>query len=108
LSTECSVNRGESFRSYFAPTFLSSRQQYSTGTVNSVIMATTMPPKVGMAMGIMMSAPRPVSVSTGSRARMVVAVVIKAGRTRRTAAATVALRTPSTESVARLRKEMSR
>ena len=31
-----------------------------------------MPPKLGMAMGTMMSEPRPVEVNTGSRARMVV------------------------------------
>ncbi len=44
-----------------------------------------MPPKEGMAMGTMMSEPRPVEVRMGSRARMVVAEVIRAGRMRRVA-----------------------
>ena len=44
--------------------------------------ATSMPPKTGMAMGIMTSAPRPVEVRTGRRARIVVADVIRAGRAR--------------------------
>ena len=36
-----------------------------------------MPPKLGIAIGTMMSAPRPVEVSTGSRARSVVADVMR-------------------------------
>ena len=43
--------------------------------------------KEGMAMGTITSLPRPVEVSTGISARMVVAEVIRHGRTRRTAAA---------------------
>ena len=39
-----------------------------------VMTSMAMPPKDGMAMGTMMSDPRPVEVSTGSRARRVVAV----------------------------------
>jgi len=61
--------------------------------MNRVIRATIIPPKVGIAMGIMMSAPRPVRVSTGNSARMVVAEVISAGRTRLPAAAITAART---------------
>ena len=49
-----------------------------------------MPPKEGMAMGTMTSAPRPVEVSTGIRARIVVAVVIMQGLTRRRLASMVA------------------
>jgi hypothetical protein len=45
--------------------------------------ATVMPPKVGMAMGIMMSEPRPVEVRMGSRASKVVALVMRQARTRR-------------------------
>ena len=41
--------------------------------------ASTIPPNAGIAMGIMMSAPRPVDVSTGSRAIIVVAEVMTAG-----------------------------
>ena len=44
-----------------------------------------MPPKEGMAMGSMMSAPLPVEVRIGIRARIVVALVIRAGRMRRSA-----------------------
>ena len=50
-----------------------------------------MPPKDGIAMGTMMSDPLPVEVSTGMRASMVVAVVIKHGLTRLMAASIVAL-----------------
>ena len=39
----------------------------------------SIPPKLGMAIGIMISLPRPVDVNIGSKARMVVAVVIKQG-----------------------------
>ena len=46
-----------------------------------VMTSTAMPPKLGMAMGIMMSEPRPVEVSTGRSARRVVAVVIRQART---------------------------
>lgn len=44
-----------------------------------MIRAMNMPPKEEMAMGTMMSAPRPVEVRTGMRARIVVAEVMKAG-----------------------------
>ena len=54
--------------------------QYNTGTTNIVRNSISIPPKVGMAIGTMMSAPRPVDVSTGSSARMVVAVVMRHGR----------------------------
>jgi hypothetical protein len=37
-----------------------------------VITASNMPPKEGMAMGTMMSEPRPTEVSTGSKAKIVV------------------------------------
>jgi PAS domain-containing protein len=45
------------------------------GTTNIVTTAIAMPPNVGIAMGTMMSEPLPVLVSTGTRARVVVAVV---------------------------------
>jgi len=67
--------------------------RYSMGTMNSVSSAMDIPPNAGIAMGIMMSAPRPVSVSTGSSARIVVADVISAGRTRRSAPEITARRT---------------
>ncbi len=51
-----------------------------------------MPPTLGIAMGIMMSAPRPLDVSTGSRASTVVAVVMRQGLTLRTPAVRVAAR----------------
>ena len=57
-----------------------------------------MPPNDGMAMGTMMSAPRPVLVSTGSSARMVVALVMTAARMRRWPPSTTALRIASIES----------
>ena len=52
--------------------------------------ATLIPPKEGIAIGTITSEPLPVDVSTGSRARIVVAVVIRACLTRRTAPSTVA------------------
>ena len=52
---------------------------YMTGTTNVFIMAKSIPPNEGIAMGIIISAPRPVEVKTGIKARMVVATVIKAG-----------------------------
>ena len=42
-----------------------------------------MPPQEGIAIGTIISDPRPVEVKTGSKARMVVALVIKHGRIRR-------------------------
>ncbi len=40
---------------------------YSTGTTSIVRTSIIMPPKTGIAIGIIMSEPRPVEVSTGSR-----------------------------------------
>ena len=48
--------------------------------MKTVKVASAMPPKVGMAIGTMMSDPRPVLVKTGRSASRVVAVVIIAGR----------------------------
>ena len=42
-----------------------------------VMTAKTIPPNEGIAMGTIISEPRPEEVSTGIRAKMVVAVVIK-------------------------------
>ena len=53
--------------------------EYNTGTMKSVMMETAIPPNDGMAIGIMMSAPRPVDESTGSNASSEVAVVIRVG-----------------------------
>ena len=44
-----------------------------------------MPPKEGIAIGTIISDPRPVEVKTGSKARMVVALAIRHGRIRRIA-----------------------
>ena len=46
-----------------------------------VTTLSTIPPNEGMAIGSIMSAPFPVDVKTGSKANMVVAVVIIAGLT---------------------------
>jgi len=59
--------------------FRSFQQQKRTGTTNMVMVSLAMPLTVGMAMGIMMSVPRPVAVDTDGRARKVVPVVIKQG-----------------------------
>jgi len=45
-------------------------------------MAINIPPTAGIAIGVIMSEPFPVDVSTGNNAMIVVAVVIIAGRTR--------------------------
>ena len=50
------------------------------GTTKRVIKAISIPPKLGIAIGIIMSDPLPVDVNTGSKANIVVAVVIKQGR----------------------------
>src|SRR5690554_7888900 len=55
-------------------------QLNSTGTTKRVISAINIPPKLGMAIGIIISLPFPVEVKIGNNARIVVAVVIKAGR----------------------------
>ena len=51
------------------------------GTTNMVSSAMVIPPKTGIAIGTMMSDPRPVLVSTGNNASKVVAVVIRHGLT---------------------------
>ena len=50
--------------------------------MNIDIMAINIPPKLGIAIGTMTSAPRPVDVRTGTSDSIVVAVVIKQGRIR--------------------------
>ena len=58
-----------------------------------VLMTTTsMPPKEGIAMGTMISDPRPVEVRMGINAKTVVTVVIMQGRARLTPASIVARR----------------
>ena len=57
-------------------------------------MSMTIPPKIGMAIGTMISLPFPVEVSIGKRARIVVTVVIKQGLMRLPAALSVAARIP--------------
>ena len=54
-----------------------------------------MPPNDARDMGTIRSEPRPRDVMTGSRARTVVAVVIRQARTRRSPAKTVASRIAS-------------
>ena len=73
-------------------------QQYSTGTRKMPTTANSIPPKEGMAIGTIMSEPLPVEVRMGINANMVVALVIRAGLTRRFAAAIVAWRTAWIES----------
>ena len=53
--------------------------QYSTGTTNTVMACTSIPPNVGMAIGTMISDPLPVDVKMGNKAISVVAVVMIAG-----------------------------
>ncbi len=62
-----------------------------------VIVATSMPPKSGSAMGTMTSEPRPVDVSTGISARMAVEAVMRAGLIRFIPASTVACLISDTE-----------
>src|SRR5690554_5647139 len=73
----------------------SRHQHWRMGTTNMVIDWISIPPKVGIAIGTMISAPFPVEVSTGSSAISVVAVVITAGRTRLRPAWTTASRISS-------------
>src|SRR5699024_9995032 len=73
------------FLLFFLFSFLvadSLHQHWNTGTTNMVMDWISMPPKVGMAIGTMISAPLPVEVRTGSKAISAVAVVIAAGLTR--------------------------
>ena len=60
-----------------------------------LISANAIPPKDGMAMGIMISEPRPVEVSTGISAIIVVPTVINAGFIRLKPASMTARRTSS-------------
>ena len=60
--------------------WLSFIQQYSTGTTSIVSISIVIPPKEGIAIGTIISEPRPVEVRTGINARIVVAVVIRQGR----------------------------
>ena len=55
----------------------------------------SIPPKLGIAIGIMISLPRPVEVKIGSKASKVVAVVIKHGRIRFFPASTTVFRIAS-------------
>lgn len=59
---------------------LSLIQQYRTGTTSIVSISIVIPPKEGIAIGTIISEPRPVEVRTGISARIVVAVVIRQGR----------------------------
>jgi hypothetical protein len=67
-------------------------QQYNTGTMSIVSISIVIPPKDGIAIGTIMSLPRPVDVNTGISASIVVAVVINAALTRRLPPAIVAWR----------------
>ena len=60
--------------------------------MNSVIRAMSIPPKLGIAIGIMISLPLPVLVRMGNKAKRVVAVVIKQGRILRYPASTTLVR----------------
>jgi hypothetical protein len=66
--------------------------QKTTGTTTSVSSSTHVPPKTGQDIALATSAPRPVEIRTGTRAMIVVKVVIKYGRIRLRPASTVALR----------------
>ena len=57
-------------------------------------MSIIIPPKMGIAIGIIISLPLPVDVKTGNKANTVVTVVIKQGRIRFPAASNVAKRIP--------------
>jgi hypothetical protein len=57
----------------------SSMVQYRTGTTGMVMISMAIPPKEGMAIGTMISDPRPVAVNTGISARTAVAVVVRPG-----------------------------
>ena len=62
-----------------ALSWISLTMQYSTGTTSMVMTSMVIPPNEGMAIGTMMSEPRPFDVRMGSRARIVVAVVMRQG-----------------------------
>ena len=61
---------------------ISATAQYKTGTTSIETRLMAIPPKEGIAIGTIISEPLPVDVKTGIRARKVVAVVIRQGRTR--------------------------
>ncbi len=65
-------------------------EQYSTGTIKIVIVTNIIPPNEGIAIGTIISDPRPVEVRTGVNARIVVTVVIKQGLILRSAPLIVA------------------
>ena len=67
-------------------------QQYKTGTTSIVSTSIVIPPNEGIAIGTIISDPRPVEVRTGIRARIVVAVVIRHGLILREPAAITAFR----------------
>ena len=73
-----------------------------------VIAATSMPPKAGMAIGIIISDPLPVDVRIGSKAITVVAEVITAGLILRKPASITASRICGTVLVLFLAKLWSR
>jgi hypothetical protein len=83
-------------------------QQYKTGTMSIVSTSIVIPPKDGMAIGIIISAPRPVAVNTGISARMVVAVVIRHALILRLPASTVASRISTIVLGLRLRNDCSK
>jgi hypothetical protein len=56
---------------------------YRTGTISIVSISIVIPPNDGIAIGTIISLPRPVLVNTGKSAKIVVAVVIRQGRIRR-------------------------
>ena len=52
-------------------------RQEKTGTTNIETRTTSIPPNDGMAIGNIISEPRPVDVKIGSSARMVVALITR-------------------------------
>jgi hypothetical protein len=76
---------------YFNP--LSRHIDWNKGTTKTVITWITIPPNMGIAIGIIMSDPLPVDDKTGNSAITATAVVIIAGRTRFIPADTTASRT---------------
>ena len=67
------------------------------GTTKMVIISIHIPPKLGRAMGTITSAPFPCEVKTGMSAKIVVAVVMRAGLTLLRPASTVASLISDTE-----------
>jgi hypothetical protein len=79
--------------------FISFSRQYRVGTTKEETRTTIMPPKEGIAIGTIISAPLPVEVNTGSSASIVVAEVIRHGLILRVAPITVVSRILSIEEV---------